>query len=246
MVSQNNAQVNCLDFTVTGSYNSTYLLPDAGQCGIYPSPTGSIPWTGPTSIGMIQFLFATPVLTAEICLTAIDQNDLGLVSIDGGGVLTISSGSCVLFNQDTIGPYAAVGFGDSKVTIGSTLPFSTVTITNVGGNTGFVWGGCTCDSIGAVPVSELPEEISMPNTFTPDGDGINPLFGPVGAVPLEFEMDIFNRWGSKVFSTFSSVHWDGRSNNGSELPSGVYYWAIKFKGESVEFPQQKGFVHLVR
>jgi gliding motility-associated-like protein len=246
MLGQTYAQVNCLDFIVSGTANSTYLPPAAGQCGIYPLPAGSIPWTSSASTGSIQFSYAVPKLTSEVCLTAIDQNDLGKVSVDGGGALTLSSGSCVLYSQDTIGPYSAIGYGDAKVTVSSTLPFSTLTITNIGGNTGFVWGGCNCDSIGPVAASELPEEIIMPNIFTPDGNANNVLFGPEEGVSLEFELDVFNRWGSKVFSTRNSVRWDGRSISGAELPAGIYYWAVRFKGESVEYPQQSGLVHLVR
>src|SRR5690606_22560667 len=56
--------------------------------------------------------------------------------------------------------------------------------------------GCR-DSIGFKTTPPL--EIFVPNSFTPNGDGVNDLFGAEGTNISEFEMQIFNRWGSPVF-----------------------------------------------
>ena len=74
-------------------------------------------------------------------------------------------------------------------------------------------------------------EYRLPNVFTPNDDGINDLFSPFmpfqGVVKVE--MDIFNRWGKRVFHTTDpQILWDGTDET-THLPSseGVYYYGCK-------------------
>ncbi|MAX82065.1 MAG: hypothetical protein CL843_18035 [Crocinitomicaceae bacterium] len=67
----------------------------------------------------------------------------------------------------------------------------------------------------------------LPNVFTPGGDGFNDYFVPF---PYKFvesvEIEIFNRWGKRVFQTNDpDVNWDGMDmDSGSEVPDGVYFY----------------------
>jgi gliding motility-associated-like protein len=70
----------------------------------------------------------------------------------------------------------------------------------------------------------------VPNAFSPNGDGINDtwriqyLESYPGA-----SIEVFNRYGQKVFiSTGYDVEWDGYFN-GSLLPIGTYYYIINPK-----------------
>lgn len=74
-------------------------------------------------------------------------------------------------------------------------------------------------------------EYSFPNIFTPNGDGINDIFTPF--MPYygvnNVEMEIYNRWGKRVFHTQNpDILWDGTDET-TKLPSsdGVYYFACK-------------------
>jgi gliding motility-associated-like protein len=63
----------------------------------------------------------------------------------------------------------------------------------------------------------------IPTAFTPDNDGINDCFKPVGLVPEEYELTVIDRWGKKVFSTTNwSTCWDGSHPNSGEKISGIY------------------------
>ena len=88
--------------------------------------------------------------------------------------------------------------------------------------------GCI-DSI-THPVSiQKPFYFYVPSAFTPDGDGINEVFIPLGeGVDLEnYEFQIFDRFGRMIFSTNSLYQgWDGKEK-GKELPLGVYVYVIK-------------------
>ncbi|MFZ1688001.1 MAG: PKD domain-containing protein [Flavobacteriales bacterium] len=90
--------------------------------------------------------------------------------------------------------------------------------------------GCTntfCDQ--AIVDDDL--DVFVPNAFTPDGDGTNDLFLPmlVGAVPEEYSLFIFDRWGSVIFSsTTLGEAWNGGYLNvGETLKQDVYVWRIK-------------------
>jgi gliding motility-associated-like protein len=63
----------------------------------------------------------------------------------------------------------------------------------------------------------------IPTAFTPDNDGVNDCFQPVGLTPDEYEMIILDRWGKTVFTTTDwSICWDGTHPNSGEKISGVY------------------------
>ena len=78
----------------------------------------------------------------------------------------------------------------------------------------------------AVCVDNCPE-YTLPNTFSPNGDGKNDVFMPF---PYRFiesvGFNVFTRWGDEVFSTEDpDLIWNGRVNNsGRLLPDGVYYY----------------------
>jgi gliding motility-associated-like protein len=63
----------------------------------------------------------------------------------------------------------------------------------------------------------------VPNSFTPNGDGLNDEFMPLVQSVKDYEMSIFNRWGLKVFTTQQlEIGWDG----GSE-PQGAFNYVIQ-------------------
>ncbi|MBL0048769.1 MAG: gliding motility-associated C-terminal domain-containing protein [Bacteroidetes bacterium] len=67
----------------------------------------------------------------------------------------------------------------------------------------------------------------IPNSFSPNGDGMNDYFKALGNNVTEFEMRIYNRWGELIFeSTQINQAWDGTYMN-YPAPSGVYVREIK-------------------
>ena len=88
----------------------------------------------------------------------------------------------------------------------------------------------------------------MPTAFSPNGDQINDLFGPVYACTYEsYHFQIFNRWGQLIFdSADPAQRWDGRFK-GAAVMEGVYVWRLSYRSvfeqNSVEL---KGSVTVVR
>lgn len=71
----------------------------------------------------------------------------------------------------------------------------------------------------------------FPNVFTPNGDGVNDIFTPFMPYSgvTKAEMEIFNRWGKRIFHTTDpDILWDGTDETTKYSSSdGVYYYGCK-------------------
>ncbi|HEY0030680.1 MAG TPA: gliding motility-associated C-terminal domain-containing protein [Bacteroidia bacterium] len=106
--------------------------------------------------------------------------------------------------------------------------------------------GCV-DSICYTVDVNVFEFIIIPNVFTPDGDGVNDDFFINSSGFKEFSIEIFNRWGLKVFEAqASTIKWDGRSTAGVELTDGTYYYILKGISVTNKDHSTKGFINLLR
>jgi len=104
--------------------------------------------------------------------------------------------------------------------------------------------GCTAaDSVQTRPPAAT---IFFPNSFTPDGDGFNETFGGVGKLVEDYELIIFDRWGSIAFESHNiNQQWDGRIQ-GEEAPIGVYPYRYRVSGLKMPLHQGFGHVTLIR
>ena len=100
--------------------------------------------------------------------------------------------------------------------------------------------GCTKADNVSIKVLKLPK---VPNTFTPNGDNINDTWRILylDSYP-NATIEIYNRYGNRVFATSTYQEWDGRLN-GSDLPVGTYYYIINPKNGRKTI---KGYVTIVR
>ena len=112
----------------------------------------------------------------------------------------------------------------------------------------------------------------LPNVFTPNNDGINdtftPFFSGLNQQVEEFDFSkcprfveevkfrVFDRAGKLIFDLQKEeeisklINWDGRTNDGIELPSGVYYYVADVTFDVLERSDRKrtykGWVQLMR
>jgi gliding motility-associated-like protein len=92
--------------------------------------------------------------------------------------------------------------------------------------------------------------IDIPNTFSPNGDGVNDYFFPrnlLSSGVTKFSMQIYDRWGEKVFDTdnIDGRGWDGRFN-GKEQPVGVYVYVIDVTINGERQEKYNGNISLLR
>ena len=82
-----------------------------------------------------------------------------------------------------------------------------------------------CTTMDTIQVLEYcPPRVFVPNTFTPNGDGLNEKFAPVNYNVITVEFSVFDRWGEEIFLTKdANGAWDG-SVGGKPAQIGVYTW----------------------
>ncbi|CAA6830271.1 MAG: internalin, putative [uncultured Aureispira sp.] len=88
----------------------------------------------------------------------------------------------------------------------------------------------------------------MPNAFTPNNDGTNDFFGPVGLSNSDvLEFRIFNRWGQEIYNNndISNGGWDG-NYKGVPQPTEVYIYTLRYKLLGQEEQLMKGECTLIR
>lgn len=88
----------------------------------------------------------------------------------------------------------------------------------------------------------------IPNSFTPQSDGINDEFSPKGIGVKDYELKIYSRWGEHFFtSTDLNIGWDGttdRKNNIVQM--GIYLYVINVTDIFGQQHSYNGLVKLIK
>jgi gliding motility-associated-like protein len=85
-------------------------------------------------------------------------------------------------------------------------------------------------------VNSTPDcPFTIPNVFTPNGDGLNEIFEADGLTE-PFSLVIFNRWGMEIFSAAApGTGWDGKSENGTRATPGIYFYILRLPESNRNF-----------
>jgi hypothetical protein len=90
--------------------------------------------------------------------------------------------------------------------------------------------------------------IYFPNAFLPLG--VNREFKGKGVFIEEdqgFNLQVYNRWGERVFESRDyTLGWDGRANGGEVVSPGVYIYTVNFTGKNNKTYSQKGSLTVLR
>jgi gliding motility-associated-like protein len=150
------------------------------------------------------------------------------------------------------------GFVNSETpTVLTTLPTITTTadVTSPAGKYPITIGGAVANNytfnyINALltvlpaPVVDNSGTFKIPNTFTPNGDGINDTWN-ISSINTNtiYNVNVINRYGQQVFfSKGSNATWNGQYNN-KDAPTGVYYYIITTNTKGIQY---SGSLTLVR
>lgn len=109
------------------------------------------------------------------------------------------------------------------------------------------------DSLGCTDTARLlvivVPDVSIPNVFTPNGDGANDVFRLINNGYKEYEVVILNRWGNVMSTTYvvdDNYLWDGKTANGDFAEEGVYFYRINGILADGNTRGEHGFFHLVK
>ena len=165
------------------------------------------------------------VIVTDECLHVSDTINVGYlypIEIDLGNDTTICEGQQLLLSAET--PYCDYLWQD-----GSTL--SSYLVKYAGVYQVLVSNLCfqqTSDI--EVSYQQCEQEVYIPNSFTPNSDGLNDQFRPIFTYPEkveEYSIFIYNRWGNLVF-TAQNIE---QGWNGDHCLNGVYAYVIFYKTE---------------
>jgi gliding motility-associated-like protein len=154
------------------------------------------------------------------------------VMVDAGPNQQIGKGESAQLAGQATGTYSwspASTLSDPN----SLTPIATPDVTTVYTLTTVV-NGCVASDEVVIVVTEL---IVLPNTFTPNGDGINDQWhiGHIERFPA-CEVTVYDRWGQKIYNStgYSNENaWDG-TYLGKTLPPAAYYYVIELNAATSE------------
>ncbi len=104
--------------------------------------------------------------------------------------------------------------------------------------------GCFSHTTFQLSVYNCPPTI--PDGFSPNGDGINEEFNIVGLYDIfvDFKLEVYNRWGNLVYEGSQHTEkWNGRLKNNKELvPVGIYYYVLHLNDKDYKPVQNRVYV----
>ncbi|MGZ4047754.1 MAG: T9SS type B sorting domain-containing protein [Bacteroidia bacterium] len=149
--------------------------------------------------------------------------------------------SPVTLSADTTGTYLwSTGATTQQIIVNDTGTY-TVAISNP---------GKTCPKIVTFHVADdpcpVPVILTLPNVFSPNGDGANDFFTPITSGDFDkFDVKIYNRWGQLLYeSNDPFFKWNGNDKTGKAV-DGVYYYIVTTTLNTVD-NKQDGFITLTR
>ena len=90
---------------------------------------------------------------------------------------------------------------------------------------------CRVEENFELEITPCEVDIYIPNSFSPNSDGINDLIEPLGKDFSGLSLEVYNRWGGKVFEANTSPFaWDGNFNN-QKANEGVYVLVFKYQNQ---------------
>jgi gliding motility-associated-like protein len=193
-------------------------------------------------------------------ITVMDTNSLGCFSDLLSCTVNVSTPPAANFDTTSIGftynfsdlstggaTSWAWDFGDGSTSTSQNPTYSfsgngPMTVCLVASNS----NNCSTSICETIDVN-VNEFINIPNTFTPDGDGSNDQFYIANSGLKEYNIEIYDRWGLKIWESASANEkWDGRSTAGVEMTDGTYFFILHAVSVTKKDYSQRGFINLLR
>jgi gliding motility-associated-like protein len=95
--------------------------------------------------------------------------------------------------------------------------------------------------------TEIIENITVPNAFTPNDDLVNDFFKPfLSFTPIDYYLIITDRKNTTLFESHDWMEvWDGKKK-GESLAQGVYLWYLNVKTASGKLIKRSGTVTIIK
>ncbi|HXB11274.1 MAG TPA: gliding motility-associated C-terminal domain-containing protein, partial [Bacteroidia bacterium] len=178
----------------------------------------------------LQLVTATPLPNVVI-----NQGETNITSISGS-LVTLEASGAVNYQWTS---------GNVSCTTCASItesPVANVQYCVTGTNS----NNCSNNSCINILVQELCGDVFVPDAFSPNGDGVNDLFKVCGNCINKLTLQIFDRWGNKIFETTDPLSgWNG-SVQGSEMNTGTYLYQANYTLNSGASSKMHGNFILIR
>lgn len=252
---------NSVNYSLAGVYDTILWSPnvwinnpDSQQVAI--TPNGDVTYTVVAQSGVC------PPADTTFTILVVQTVPIGLSTFSTTivtGLTTQLNLDSLPLNSDVIQIDSIVWSPDSSLTC-SGCPNPTASPTHTTTYTVTVYysrDGYICSRSEQVTVDVLSTcdsgTIFVPNTFTPNGDGINDVFMIRGSGIIKIDyFRVFNRWGDLLFDEENGVPndkqygWNGTDRNGGKLNDGVYVYIYEVECINKDKFTGKGNVTLLR
>lgn len=237
---------------------------NANSTTLTTNPTCNLKWydvaSGGTPIGT-DSLFATPELTTTTTFY-VSEGSCGSNTVRTAITVTVNTPSISIsvdpkilcyktsLNASVSGALSYTWFPDKWISCTNCYdpvlsPLETVEYCVEGmDNNSCIGKACTTIEVNLT----RNHDFSLPNAFTPNGDGINDSFCLKGwdVCNAEFKIQIYDRWGEKVFeSSDPNFCWNGVFK-GQLLSSDVFVCSVSAKYKDETEVNKKGNITLIR
>lgn len=93
-------------------------------------------------------------------------------------------------------------------------------------------------------------EPTLPNVFTPNGDGVNDVFKFELKQATLNNFNVYDRWGLEIknekLKINDEVRWDGKSIQGDACPAGVYFYVLEYEDSKQLKHKKRGYITLIK
>lgn len=241
-----------VQFTNSSQYAGTYLwVFGNGQTSTATNPSQVFSNPGLYSVTLYA-------ISSSGCKDSITKNNIvEAIAQPANGISALSptiddfspTATFTFFSQNSISCH--VDFGDGSVTNSC----SGNSIDHTYKDTGKYCATITSvNALGCKKISEACVYVEpsftfyIPNSFTPDGDGVNETFTGYGTNFFDFKMFIYDRWGNKIYETNDySKPWDGRVKASGDMAQiDVYAYKIELKDVKGTSHSYAGSINLIK
>ncbi|MHB8262069.1 MAG: T9SS type B sorting domain-containing protein, partial [Bacteroidia bacterium] len=229
---------------ITPSGASSYTLNPGNQTGtsFTVSPTANTTYTINGSNSATGCANVSTGAGANITVLAVTAS-FSTTPSSATGSIPLS----ILFTNNSTGATNYTWtFGDGNTSF-SVSPSNTYT--NIGTYTVILTAmNGTCIAKDSITITaDVATSFTVPNVFSPNGDGVNDEFFIINTGMSSLNCDIFNRWGQLLFTiTAPGQSWDGKAPNGDNAPDGTYLFMLQMQSLDGKTYKQQGTVTLIR
>lgn len=174
------------------------------------------------------------------------------ITILGLQTTQLSAADCQTNTRGSLGVLVTGGTGPFNYSWNTNPIQRSLNATNLGvGNyTVTVSGANTCTNTaeGTVLPDASCTDVYFPSGFTPDNNGRNDRFGPLGSLAAisNYQLQIYNRWGQRLFFSKDPMKkWDGKLG-GITCDGNIFIWFAEYQLPGNEKQFRKGTVILIR